>query len=180
MKIELAAWESKGLRCPDIKIDLKQNGSISPVSLLQMPNGTGKTTTLTMLRAAMNGEAVRWDSKKINDFRRKNNDRETGRFLVELLIDDKPLTFELNLDFEEGKAFYRTSSPGSGGITHGWNPPPQVRRFLTEEFVRLFIFDGEFADRLIQSKYSEAERAIDALCQLYLLDKHNFYYKHYH
>ena len=171
MKIELAAWESKGLRCPDIKIDLKKNGSISPVSLLQMPNGTGKTTTLTMLRAAMNGEAVRWDSKTINDFRRKNNGRETGQFLVELLIDDKPLTFELNLDFEEGKAFYRTTSPGSGGITHGWNPPPKVRRFLTEEFVRLFIFDGEFADRLIQSKYSEAERAVDALCQLYLLDE---------
>lgn len=171
MKIELKGWKSNGLRCPDVSIDLSLNNGIAPVALLQMPNGTGKTTTLNMLRATMSGEAEKWDEQRIKSFRRPGADTEFGLFSVDLLVDGKQLTFELTLNFDEATAKYRTTSPGSGGITHGWNPPETVHRFLTENFVRLFIFDGEFADRLLDSRNSEAEKAIDALCQLYLLDE---------
>jgi DNA sulfur modification protein DndD len=64
MKIELAGWSSEGLRCPDVEIELMTGDRIAPVSLIQMPNGTGKTTTLTMIRAAMNGEAQGWTPGK--------------------------------------------------------------------------------------------------------------------
>lgn len=171
MKIELKGWESKGLRCPDIAIDLLMNGGIAPISLIQMPNGTGKTTTLNMLRAAMSGEAEKWGEQEIKRFRRPGEENVNGVFSVHLLVDDKPLTFELTLNFEEGTARYRTTSPGSGGVVHGWHPPVTVHRFLTENFVRLFVFDGEFADNLLNNSMSEAEKAIDALCQLYLLDE---------
>ena len=170
MKIELKGWDSVGLRCPDVKIDLTNKGKVAAISLLQMPNGTGKTTTLNMLRAALNGEAVKWDATRIRTFRRPGENTEKGVFTVHLLIDDRPLTFELSLDFDEGKAKYRTTSTVEGGISHGWNPPPKIHRFFTENFVRLFVFDGEFADRLLDSRESEAEKAIDALCQLYLLE----------
>ena len=45
-----------------------------------------------------------------------------------------------------------------------------MNRFLTPEFLSLFIFDGEFAGRLLDGEYAEADRVVDALCQLYLLD----------
>lgn len=170
MRIEMVGWQNKGLRCPDIKVDLKStNGDPADIALIQMPNGTGKTTTLTMIKAAMTGEATSWNSDTIKGFRRPGEENSEGRFILTLAVDRHPLTFEIILDFEAGLATYRTTSPGSGGVTKGWNPPPNVRRFLNERFVNLFVFDGEFADRLLDTKQSEAARAIDALCQLYLL-----------
>lgn len=171
MKIELAGWESQGLRCPDISLDLNSGGKIPPVTLVQMPNGTGKTTTLNMLRASMSGEAERWDSSKIRSYRRPGAKNEAGQFSVHLLVDERLLSFELTLNFEDGTARYRTTSPGSGGVVHGWHPPAQALRFFRENFVQLFVFDGEFAHRLLDSRKSEAEKAIDALCQLYLLEE---------
>ena len=170
MRIELAGWESKGLRCPDIEIDLTVGERIAPVALIQMPNGTGKTTTLTMIRAAMNGEAQSWSSDKIKSFRRPGDLQSKGLFILRLKVNEQPLTFELTLDFEAGKAEYRTTSIGSGGIRLGWEPPLEVRRFLNDRFVQLFVFDGELAERLLDPKESEASKAIDALFQLYLLE----------
>jgi len=170
MRIDLAGWSSEGLRCPDIEIDLLQDGSVPSVALIQMPNGTGKTTTLQMLTAALDGEAQNWKPDFVRSFRRPGDARDQGKFIAKLLVDDRPLTFELTLDFEEGQARYRTTNPGSGGVSRGWRPPPTVHRFLTPQFIKLFVFDGEFADRLLDPQQSEAERAIDALCQLYLLE----------
>lgn len=170
MKIELIGWKSKGLRCPNIDIDLTVGKKIAPVALIQMPNGTGKTTTLTMIRAAMNGEAQSWSADKIKSLRRPGELHSEGIFILRLRVDEQPLTFELTLDFDEGKARYRTTSVGSGGIIPNWDPPPAVRRFLDNRFVQLFVFDGEFADKLLDSRQSEALKAIDALFQLYLLE----------
>ncbi len=57
-KIEILGWESKGLRSVDYKVDFdKTQDSVYSASLLQMPNGTGKTTTLNLIRTALSGEA---------------------------------------------------------------------------------------------------------------------------
>ena len=45
---------------PDFKIDLMNGKEPAKVSLIQMPNGTGKTTTLDMLKAALDGSAGSW------------------------------------------------------------------------------------------------------------------------
>ncbi len=169
MKVELLGWESKGLRCPDMSVELTQHGRISPVSLIQMPNGTGKTTALQLLTAALDGSATKWSPERVRTFRRAGETGSKGQFLAKLLVDERPLTFDLSLDFDEGHARYRTTSPGSGGVVSGHNPGPTLNRFLTPQFTSLFVFDGEFADRLLDTQQSEAERAIDALCQLYLL-----------
>ena len=65
MKIELLGWSSVGLRCPDVEIQLTMHGKVAPVSLIQMPNGTGKTTTLDMLMATLNGVAEKWTPEKV-------------------------------------------------------------------------------------------------------------------
>lgn len=170
MKIELLGWSSRGLRCPDVAIQLTTHGKVAPVSLIQMPNGTGKTTTLEMLMATLDGEAEKWNAERVRSFRRASEPAERGEFIVNLLMDDKPLTFELVLDYAAGTARYRTTQPGSGGVTAGHQPPPALVKFLRPQFINLFVFDGEFADRLLDPARSEAAKAIDALCQLYLLD----------
>lgn len=170
MKIELAGWTSEGLRCPDVDINLcNAAGAAEAIALIQAPNGTGKTTTLEMLKACMHGEAISWPAETIRDFRRHNDSRSYGIFATNLRIDDRPLTIELRLDFEEGKATYRTATPVSGGVRMSWDPPSEARKFLDKRFLNLFIFDGEYAKRLLDQNEAEAEYAIDALCQLYLL-----------
>jgi DNA sulfur modification protein DndD len=110
-----------------------------------MPNGTGKTTTLNLLRVTLSGSARDWnqDPKRILELRRSGGTTQTGQFIVRLAINGNPLTFELNLNFKDRKVFYRTSF--GAGIREGFYPPPQLRRFLNPEFVSLFVFDGELA-----------------------------------
>ena len=171
MRIRLLGWENSGLRCPDIKIDLGQKDDVSKVALIQMPNGTGKTTTLNLIRAALTGDADKWSAEQIAQFRRSDDDAGTGRFLLRLQVDDRPLTFELVFDFVQGTARYRTTTVAKGGVVQEWDPPSDVRRFLTSKFVNLFVFDGEFAHKMLKPNEARAEEAIDALCQLDLLDK---------
>ncbi|HIE73036.1 MAG TPA: hypothetical protein EYQ06_01975 [Flavobacteriales bacterium] len=174
MNLKIISWESKGLRSPDMCVKLDVNG-LKKITLVQMPNGTGKTTTLEMIQAAMTGEARWWSSEKVMDYRPTNASFDSATFKLELLIDKSPLTFELILDFDTKKVFYKTISPEIGGIVDDWSPPTHVRRFLNKSFVGLFIFDGELAERLLKSdtQHAEAENAIDALCQLYLFDDCN-------
>ena len=64
-----------------------------------------------------------------------------------------------------------STSTTIGGSVEGWKPPSEYRRFLVKSFVGLFIFDGELSKKLLNQNETEAEKAIDALCQLYLLDE---------
>lgn len=173
MKFRLIGWKSEGLRCPDVAVDLQIGKKLPQIALIQMPNGTGKTTTLSMIHAALTGEAKAWSAEKIKTFRSVQADTAEGRFKLELSVDDSPLTFEMRFDFVDGQVEYKTTAPSLGGVVSDWKPPTSARRFLTEQFVNLFVFDGEFSDRLLDTTRTEADKAIDALCQLYLLDDIN-------
>lgn len=171
MRISIAGWQSEGLRCPDVNVDLRAGEGVPfHVAFLQMPNGTGKTTTLDLLKAAMSGEAERWDEAAVRGLRRRGETHAGGNFKVKLLVDGRPLTFEIDLDFENGRATCLTTRPGSGGIHRRWAPPPEMRRFLDRSFLNLFVFNGELANELFKASATRAEDAIDALCQLYLLE----------
>ena len=121
--VEILGWSAEGLRCPDHEISLKKPESKkpSPVTLIQMPNGTGKTTTLTMLRAVLSGEVERWAPKKVREFRRPGRGAESGSFLASLLVNDKRLTFDAEFDFEEGSVELKTTY--GEGQRRGHHPP---------------------------------------------------------
>lgn len=170
MKLTLLGWESTGLRCPDLAIDLTKNGIAPRVSLVQMPNGTGKTTTLDLIKASLTGRALDWSSDDVRRLRRPGTANDSGKFVLRLLADNDPLTFELSFDFLEEKVVYRTSWLARGGIKDGWEPPIEVKRFLNDRFVPLFIFNGELAQDLLDGRQAKALEAIDALCQLEHLD----------
>ena len=169
--IALLGWEAHNLRCPDHKVELSASRDSKPfrVTLIQMPNGTGKTTTLTMLRATLSGAAETWPENVIREFQKRNATGAPGTFLVFLSLDKKRMTIELTLDFENGLATYRTTF--GAGVQKGFRPPPELRRFLNPGFVELFVFDGELAQRLLDNQQTRAREAIDQLFQLPLLER---------
>jgi DNA sulfur modification protein DndD len=87
----LLGWSASGLRCPDHEVNLclPDNHFLPyPVTLVQMPNGTGKTTTLTMLRAALSGSAKEWNSEKIRALRRSGDSATFGQFVVKIAVNN--------------------------------------------------------------------------------------------
>jgi DNA sulfur modification protein DndD len=165
--VQIAGWEAQGLRCPDHKISFEDGERhIYPISLIQMPNGTGKTTTLEMLRAALSGAAAddQWDRAKIYSMRKRGNDRGRGLFRVVLIHNGRRLTITMNFDFEEKTIRYSTTI--TSGIKEGFHPPLELKKFLRPEFIRFFVFDGELAEQLLSRDHTDAEKAINALFQL--------------
>ena len=169
IELSVAGWLTKGFRCPDHEVALAKGDGKFRATLVQMPNGTGKTTTLELLRASLSGEAATWPPDQVREFIPYGQNGGNGTFLLKLIVNKKPLTFELVLDFEKGLARYRTTI--GSGVTKGHNPPAALRRFMRADFVRLFVFDGELAGALLEPKQTRARDAIDSLFQLSLLDK---------
>src|SRR5262245_12907742 len=98
--LRVAGWKAEGLRCPDHDVSfLTADGDVHPITLIQMPNGTGKTTTLELLRAALSGAPLQnpWDPAKVRSFRRRGDSRRDGLFRVHLLHNRHRLTINLSL-----------------------------------------------------------------------------------
>lgn len=167
--IFLAGWEVEGLRCPDHKVSFEQAPErVYPVSLLQMPNGTGKTTTLSLLRTALSGSADNgsWSPAQVRALSKRGNENGTGIFRVTLLVDGRRVTISLNFDFDQGTITYNTTVPS--GMKTGFSPPPSIEKFLVPQFVNFFVFDGELAEHLLSREYTDAQSVIENLFQLSL------------
>lgn len=167
MEIRVLGWSYENIRggLRDVRIDL---GSPSPQwTLIQMPNGTGKTTTMALFRAVFTGEALSPDA--VRDFR-ASDELETGQFEVRLAIDGRLYRIQLRFDYRTGSYAYWTarSEEHSGGIEEGLLLPRELSRLLTPEFARLFIFDGELAKEI---RTVGRERAAEAIKTLYRLDQ---------
>lgn len=168
MQLTIQGWKSNGLRCPDMEIKLNTAGTKGGISLIQMPNGTGKTTTLEMLRICFTGEAESWSTEKVGKYLRLTSD--SGSFILHLILDNTPLTYEISFNRTTNPVKYITSSPLYGGVSEQRHVPPELIRFFKPKFVNLFVFDGEFAEDLLNKTKAEADHAVDALCQLDLIE----------
>ena len=167
--IKLVGWEITGCRCPDHEVSLLDDKEKSfPVSLIQMPNGTGKTTTLELLRLALSGAAIYKPVSEIKKYAKKDADTNQGRIEVALNVNGERVTFIMSLDFGQGRATYKTTK-GSGQV-NGFEPPLEIRKFLNSDFIDYFILDGELANRLLRHQ-TAAQQAIDALFQIDTLKK---------
>jgi DNA sulfur modification protein DndD len=164
--IKILGWSSRGMRCPDYSVDFSRNdnGDVHRVSLIQMPNGTGKTTTLNLLRAALSGKSP--DGRDWTDYpvlELAGQDSIDGEFIVHLMLDEKKYSIRLSFDFKEPKVDIYTT--GQNGEAYGFNAPRALDQFLNPNFVRFFVFDGELANDLKDPMKQNAEQAIDALFQ---------------
>lgn len=167
--LKFLGWKAEGLRCPNHEIDLTSSEGPASIALIQMPNGTGKTTSLELLRAAMSGSASDWDPEQIRSYRKREAGKtRTGNFTVSFKVADERATINLALDFVNGEARYSTTY--KSGKMDGFSPPRPLRRFMTPGFVRFFIFDGELAENLLDPDKTDAERAIEDLFRMQLLN----------
>lgn len=175
MKIRILGWEYQNIRrMENLRIDLREKGGmVVPHTLLMMRNGTGKTTTLNLIRAVLNGKAVEWKEREVRSFRPVSSDIARGRFMLQVAFDKDIYYYILHLDYENGTARYETSSAMmSGGFEEGRRLPLSMRGILdSENFVERFVFDGEQARKTLNSGSTEAENAIVYLYQLDRLDK---------
>lgn len=174
MKISILGWEYENIRrMGKLKIDLEDsNGKIYGNTLIMMPNGTGKTTTLKLICAALTGKASEWQEYEIRSYQPKYQPAEKGKFCLKVRFDEELYYFIMNFDYELGEVRYETSRAGrSGGIESGHVLPFALKAVFTEEFVNRFVFDGEQAQKTLNSGSGEAEKAIVYLYQLDKMDK---------
>ncbi|GGC43052.1 hypothetical protein GCM10011386_39160 [Parapedobacter defluvii] len=169
---KILGWSAKGLRCPDHDISFeKGDNRVHKIALIQMPNGTGKTTTLKLLRAALAGPKI-WEDNfdKPQQFR-KNKQTLHGQFELKLLYaKHKRLTIVLDFDFSnEGAVNYITTGPH--GMDSGFNPPVGLTSVLKPDFVNLLMFDGELAANLLNPEHTNAQKAIEEMYQLLFLQR---------
>ncbi|WP_345861828.1 AAA family ATPase [Shewanella algae] len=165
--MRILGWKAEGLRCPDHEIScVDENDNLFPISLVQMPNGTGKTTTLSLLRAALSGAAddPLWDSKKIEEFKKRHSEEQFGFFEVRLLLNERRATIVMEFDFENGRVNYKTTY--GPGRREGFYPPSDFRRFMNENFVNFYVFDGELAQHLLDRQYTDAQVVVESLFQM--------------
>ena len=168
--IKIIGWTCRGFRSPDHEVELlNQKGEPYHVSLIQMPNGTGKTTTLELLRLALSGGATSCSTQYIKEFAKSQESAEPGVMEVRLLIDKKPITFIMSFDFLQGKAEYKTTY--KSGQSSGFVPPQEIKKFLNPDFINYFILDGELAELLLKDDRAAAQDVIDSLFQVDSLKK---------
>lgn len=174
MKIRVLGWQYENIRrMEDLEVDLtKGDGTPYPNSLIMMPNGTGKTTTLYLIRAALSGEALQWKAREVRSFRPPLSEVEEGCFILKMAFGEDIYYYILHLNYEDGTAWYETSSAMmAGGYETGHRVPYSLRGILDRgNFVMRFVFDGEQARKTLDSGSQEAENAIVYLYQLYKLD----------
>ena len=170
--LRILGWKAEGLRCPDHEVDCRDSqGQPFGVSLIQMPNGTGKTTTLSLLRAALSGAAEngKWSPKQVRDLRKREDTNAGSLFELRLAVNEKPLTIIMEFDFQSGRVNYKTT--WGTGQTDGFKPPLELSRFMKDDFVNFYVFDGELAGNLLSDKHTDAQQAVDTLFQVHLLNR---------
>lgn len=175
MKIKILGWEYENIRrIGRLSIDLtKADGSIYENTFIMMPNGTGKTTTLKLMRAMLTETGANdWKEKEVRSFRPTFKEASNGKFSLKVMFDEDIYYYILHLDYDLGEARYETSRVAkSGGLEDGHTFPLPLHGILNEEFVDRFIFDGEQAQKTLDTGSEEAERAI---LYLYQLDKMDY------
>jgi hypothetical protein len=173
MKMSILEIEYRNIRkINDLKIPfVKDNGEIIKNNFIMMANGTGKTTTMTLLKGLFDGTAPSWPSEKIKSFAPTMTGAEHGEFAVTVKFDEKRYKYVLFLDYKAGSAEISTITSAVGGRESGRHLPESIRGIFSPEFVRRFIFDGEQAEKTLDSSSNEADETIKYLYRLDELDE---------
>lgn len=164
MQVRILGWQYKNIRgLREAVVDL---GDDPPRwTFIQMPNGTGKTTTLTLMRVALSGEEL--SESAVRSFR-PDDLADSGEFQLRLSIDEDRCWLFVRLDYETGLISRFTSRAASeaGGFEPGRHLKHGLEQLLTPAFTRLFVFDGELAKSIRDISRDTAAQAIHTLYRL--------------
>ena len=136
MKISVVRVETKNLRCPDTSINLKDRKTGAVINLIQMPNGTGKTTIIELLQGILTGEARNWSADKIGSYKAKDDTVYNGEFDLTISIQrdnehNQEVVFRAEFDFVHGSVEFFTKKDVHHGQERGWAPPKDLKQYIT-------------------------------------------------
>lgn len=177
MKVSIKSWETENLRCPDMKVDLMLDGKLPRVSLIQMPNGTAKSTLLELMQICLSGSELK--PEQVKDFKDPTGNPLKGFFELVLSLHDKSkkgdISMKLFFDFQRNSYRYQTNNSDfkdeddiSSGVDNVYNPPNELRPYLQKQIIELFIMSGNKVERLM-SESTGASEAIEAFTGQFLL-----------
>jgi DNA sulfur modification protein DndD len=178
MDLRITGIRYKNIReFKDLEINFtRDSGDSRHISLIQMPNGTGKTTTMDLIRTVLIGQDLdknEEDELTVRNLEPKEFDAIEGSFEADFESQDDQFTFRLELDYETGEHQYRTIRPSEvgGGDMLGHSLPTQLRTVINESFANLFVFNGELTNDFVQTGKDEAENALKIVNYLNRLDE---------
>lgn len=157
--VRILGWRSANLRGYLRDATIALDPDKFPIALLQMPNGTGKTTTMALIRAALNGRLEA--EMSVQSLRGSDSDSD-GWFELDLEVEDERFTIAISFDFRAGTTFFYTETV-SEGRHRGHNLPRLLQQTLRRGATKLFVFDGELAARMIEDGADAADASIEAL-----------------
>jgi DNA repair exonuclease SbcCD ATPase subunit len=165
MNLSITRFQIENIReIQNLEVDLTGgNEDLSHVTVIQMPNGVGKSTTMELIRTVLQGRELNKD--EVMSYKPTDFEATEGSFEIDLEFSGKVSTLRLELDYNFGDYAYRTIKPKltSGGDVPEHDLPLELENVMAESFVRLFVFDGELTDEFIGTDSDEAEEAIKAV-----------------
>lgn len=167
MKMSILEIEYKNIRkISELKLTFDKKNNF-----IMMANGTGKTTTMTLLKGLFDGSAESWPAVKVKSFAPTTVTADEGEFIVTVKFDDKLYKYFLTLNYISGEARISTLTSAHGGREERLYLPDSLSGIFTKEFVNRFIFDGEQAEKSMDSSSNEAEDTITYLYRLDMLEE---------
>ena len=173
MKMSILGIEYKNIRkISELKLSfVDANGKAIKNNFVMMANGTGKTTTMELIKGLMDGSAADWSAKKIKTFAQTTSHSDVGVFSIAVKFDERQYKYFLYMNYKTGTANIKTTTTTLGGMEDGRHLPDALKGIFTPEFVRRFVFDGEQAEKTMDSSSNEAEETIRYLYRLDELDE---------
>ncbi len=173
MKMSIIGIEYKNIRkISELKLSfVDANGKSIKNNFVMMANGTGKTTTMELIKGLMDGSAADWSAKKIKTFAPTISHSDVGVFSIAVKFDERQYKYFLYMNYKTGTANIKTTTTTLGGMEDGRHLPDALKGIFTPEFVRRFVFDGEQAEKTMDSSSNEAEETIRYLYRLDELDE---------
>lgn len=173
MKMSILGIEYKNIRkISELKLSfVDANGKSIKNNFVMMANGTGKTTTMELIKGLMDGSAADWSAKKIKTFAPTTSHSDVGVFSIAVKFDERQYKYFLYMNYKTGTENIKTTTTTLGGMEDGRHLPDALKGIFTPEFVRRFVFDGEQAEKTMDSSSNEAEETIRYLYRLDELDE---------
>lgn len=172
MKMSILELEYKNIRkISSLQISFRNDtGGVIKNNFVMMANGTGKTTTMTLIKGLLDGSAKNWPVDYVKSFAPTTTTGDKGEFSITVKFDEKQYKYFLSLDYVNGIAKIETQAPPKGRET-GLLLPTALKGIFTPEFVSRFVFDGEQAKKSMDRTSNEADETIRYLYRLDELDE---------
>jgi DNA sulfur modification protein DndD len=172
MKMSILELEYKNIRkISSLQISFRNDtGGVIKNNFVMMANGTGKTTTMTLIKGLLDGSAKNWPVDYVKSFAPTTTTGDKGEFSITVKFDEKQYKYFLSLDYVNGIAKIETQAPPKGRET-GLLLPTAIKGIFTPEFVSRFVFDGEQAKKSMDRTSNEADETIRYLYRLDELDE---------